>query len=153
MLGRSVLLEMLVMESKGLLCKTSKEVIEMCCGWNEGSCNDEMEYIKYLDAYDKFLKIHEKYVLEHLHMFGVVSMFEDVGYYINDGNDYKSSVVKMIREKFKSINIPLAKPMVEMMSEEMKDVVSCGEGDGDMFNLFNFKGKIVKGIVSLEIEE
>lgn len=150
MLYRSVLLEMLVMEAKGFLCKTSKEVIEMCCGWYEGSCDDDLEYIKYLDAYDMFLKMNEKYVLSHLYMFGVVSMFEDVGGYIKEGYDFKSSVVKMIREKFKSVNIPLAEPMREMLSDDMKDMMN---GDYMYMNMCNFKGKIVKGIVSLEIEE
>lgn len=110
-MSRSVLFEMLVLESKGLLTVSPRHIIEKVCGWGEGACDEELEYRKYLEAYHIFLENHPKYVVGHTHEFGVVQMFEDVDDYINDGMDYRQAVIKMIRDKFWFIkDIPFAKP-------------------------------------------
>ena len=147
---RSPLLEMLILESKGFIGIPPKRIIEMCSGWGEDSCDDELEYRKYLEAYHDFLSIHDKYVVDNVHEFGVVMMFEDVDDLINDGHSYRDAVVKMIRNKFSFIKVPLAEPPYDLLSDDYKEALKHNKNYMDMFM---FKGKIVHGIISLEIED
>lgn len=147
---RSVLLEMLILESQGFIKISSKRVIEKCCGWCEGSCDDELEFRKYIEAYHLFLELNEKYVLDNIHMFGIIVMFEELDNLIDEGYDFKKAVIKMIRDKFSSIHIPLAEPPYELLSDEFKEKIRINSKYMDMYM---FNGKISEGIISLEIND
>lgn len=147
---RSVLLEMLALESKGFLGIPPKRVIEMCSGWGEDSCDDELEYRKYLEAYHDLLSIHDNYIVDNVHEFGVIMMFEDVDDLINNGHSYREAVVKMIRNKLSLLKIPLAEPPHHLLSDDYKEALRHNPNYMDMHM---FKGKIVPGVISLEFEE
>lgn len=147
---RDALFELLVLEAKGFLNISGRRVIELCSGWGEDSCDEELEYRKYLEAYDKFLLIHNRYVMNNLHMFSVIQMFEDVDDFVNDGLDYRAAVIKMIRNKFKSISVNLAYPPDEFLSE--KYAVGIQYSDTFM-KPYMFRGKIVKNSLYFEIIE
>lgn len=147
---RSVLLEMLILESQGFINISSKRVIEKCCGWCEGSCDDELEFRKYIEAYHLFLELNEKYVLDNIHMFGIIVMFEELDNLIDEGYCFKKAVIKMIRDKFSSIHIPLAEPPYELLSDEYKEKIRINSKYMDMYM---FNGKISEGIISLEIND
>lgn len=150
MYDRNVLLEMLILESKGFLCIPPKRVIELCCGWGEDSCDDELEYRKYLEAYHAFLSLHDRYVIDNVHEFGVVMMFEDVDDLICDGHSYREAVVKMIKNKLSFIKIPIAEPPFEYLKDELKESLKTNPNHMDVYM---FDGKIEMGIISLEINE
>lgn len=139
--SRSALFELLVLESKGYLNLDSRRLIEMSCGWGEGSCDEELEFRKYLECYHHFLEKHPDHVVEHTHEFGIIQMFEDVDDLINEGHDFRQAVIKMIRDKFGYIKIPLAKPPVDMLREP-----ECSGGDD-----WKFDGRIERNSIYFEI--
>ena len=150
MTERDVLLEMLILESKGFLGISSKRVIELCSGWGEGSCDDDLEYRKYLEAYHSFLYLHGKYVYDHIFDFGIIDMFKEVNELLNEGYDFKKEVTKMIKNKFSLIKIPLAEPPVDLLTDDFKKSLDMNPNAMDVYM---FKGKIKPGIISLEIIE
>lgn len=147
---RSVLLEMLILESQGFIRISPKRIIEKCCGWYNDSCDDELEFRKYIEAYHLFLELNEKYVLDNIHMFGIIVMFEELDNLIEEGYGFKKAVIKMIRDKFGSVHIPLAEPPYELLSDEFKEKIKLNSKYLDMYM---FRGKISEGIISLEIND
>lgn len=138
-MGRSVLLEFLILESKGYLNISSRRVIEICCGWGEDTCDEELEYRKYLEAYHHFLECHSRYVVDNTHDFGIVQMFEDVDDLICDGHVFRVAVIKMLRMKMSLMKIPLAEPPHEFLHE---DIVECLKDNERYLDIYMFDGKI-----------
>lgn len=145
---RSVLFEMLVLEAKGYLNIPPSRVIELCSGWGEDSCDEEMEYRKYLEAYDRFLFIHADYVMDNLHDFGIIVMLENVGEFISQGHSYYKAVVMMIQDKFSCLKVRLAQPPIELMKPEYQEGVKLNP---NYLDVFMFDGKIEQDTIRLEI--
>lgn len=146
---RNVLLEMLILESKGLLKLTPSEIIEKCCGWGEGVCDEELEFRKYVETYDQFLINYEQYTMEHLYEFGVIPIFEDLDNLINDdGYGFKRAVIKVIKDRITIIKIPLAEPPYDILKDEIKENIK--NNPGYMSKLL-FDGKIVWNNYNFEI--
>ena len=150
MTERDVLLEMLILESKGFLGISPRRIIELCSGWSEDSCDGDLEYRKYLEAYHNFLALNGKYVYDHVHDFGVIEMFKEVNDLMNNGYAYKEAVVRMIRNKLSLIKLPLAEPPYELLSSEYQENIKMNPYYMD---IYMFQGKIEQGILTLEIIE
>ena len=147
---RSPLLEMLILEAKGFLSIDSKRVIEICCGWCEGTCDDDLEYVKCIEAYDDFLRLQNKYVMDNLFDFGIITLFERIKTRIDEGYDYIHAIVKMLQGRFFIMNIPLAEPPHEYLKQEYKDILKI---DKNYLNMFQFSGKIEEDGLFLKIVE
>lgn len=149
-MSRCVLLEMLVLESKEFLCIPPKRIIEMCCGWDEGVCDDDMEYEKYLEAYDQYVLLDNEYVMNKYYDNSPSVLFHEVKYWIDKGYDYKKAVINMMRDRFYCTNIPLAEPMFEHLSDDYKKKVRINE---HYMDVYMFRGKIISNSYNLDIED
>ena len=150
MSDRNPMLEMLVLESKGVLNIDARRIIEMCSGWNEGACDDEMLYRKYIEAYHYFLSLNTDYVKEHVESFGIVVLLEDIEDRISDGHDYKTAVVMTIRNALSITHFPLAEPPHEWLSEKYVEGLKLNP---DYLQFCMFDGRIEKNSIYLEIVE
>ena len=147
---RSVLLEMLILEAKGFLDVDPKRIIERCCGWADDTCDEDMEYGKYIEAYDTFFMLNKEYVTDNFHDFAPSVIFDRIKYRIDEGYPYKQAVIKMIQDRFFCSKIPLAEPPHEYLKQEFKDALKLNPHYLDMYL---FKDKIEFNSLFLEIIE
>lgn len=145
---RSVLLEMLILESKGLLCISPHRIVELCCGWDEGVCDDDMLYEKYIEMYDMFFILNVSYIEDNVHTFGPSKVFENIRKHIDDGHDFKKSIINMIKNRFECSHIDLAEPPYEYLNDDIKERL---KNNPNCLDIYMFSKKIEKGVISLEI--
>ena len=145
---RSVLLEMLILEAKGFLDVNPKQIVERCCGWADDTCDDDMLYGKYVEAYDQFFTLNKEYVTDNFHDFAPSVIFDRIKVRIDEGYEFRQAVIKMIQGRFFCSKIPLAEPPHEYLKQEFKDAIKINSRYMDMF-LFN--GKIEYNSLFFEI--
>lgn len=146
--SRSVLLEMLILHAKGFLDIDPKRIIEKCCGWADDTCDDDMEYGKYIEAYDTFFMLNKEYVTDNFHDFAPSIIFDRIKCWLDEGYDYKHAVIQMISDRFFCSKIPLAEPPHVYLKQEYKDSLRINPHYLDMFL---FSGKIEDNSLFLEI--
>lgn len=145
---RNVLLEMLILESKGFLNIDTKRIIELCCGWDEGSCDDEMEYEKFIEAYDLFFILNKEYIGDNTHMFGPSVVFNNIRQHIDNGHDFRSAVISMVKNRFECSHIDIAEPPYEYLCDDLKEKIKVNP---HYLDVYMFSKKIEMGVIRLEI--